>query len=110
MTGRGAGFCAGYGMPGYANRWGTWPAGGGVPGGRGHGWRHWYYATGMPGWARGGRGFRAGHLYPGAYEAPLATAPLADEADVLRNEAEQLESMLREVRERLAQLEAGEEA
>jgi hypothetical protein len=55
MTGRAAGFCAGFGMPGYATpiprRWlalrrGWW--------GGGCGWRHWYYATGLPGWARFG--------------------------------------------------------
>ncbi|HUU26805.1 MAG TPA: DUF5320 domain-containing protein [archaeon] len=53
LTGRGAGYCAGYTVPGYMNP---------VPGigmgsgrGRGMGWRHCYYATGLPGWARAGR-------------------------------------------------------
>jgi len=27
--------------------------------GRGRGWRHWYYATGMPGWMRGSCGYPA---------------------------------------------------
>jgi hypothetical protein len=58
MTGRGAGFCAGYDVPGYANPgpgfgrgMGGWAAG---RGGGGRGWRHWYYATGVPGWMRYG--------------------------------------------------------
>jgi hypothetical protein len=55
MTGRGAGYCEGSGMPGYAN-----PAPGrgfgmvrGLAGG-GRGWRHWFHATGLPGWMRFG--------------------------------------------------------
>jgi len=49
MSGRAAGFCAGYGAPGYAN-----PVGGGGFGGRGggRGRRNRYYATGQPGWSR----------------------------------------------------------
>lgn len=46
MTGRGAGYCAGYGVPGYAN---PGPFGG-FGGGRGH--RHWFRATGIPGYMR----------------------------------------------------------
>ena len=55
MTGRGAGFCAGYSMPGYANPisgrgWFGFGRGRGWFGrGGGRGWRHWYYATGLPG-------------------------------------------------------------
>ena len=41
MTGRGAGYCAGYGVPGYANPWGG-AFGGARGGGRGRGWRHGY--------------------------------------------------------------------
>ena len=46
-TGRGMGYCSGYNQPGYANP---------VPGFRsaygyeGRGWRHRFYATGVPGW------------------------------------------------------------
>lgn len=47
MTGRGAGFCAGYDGPGYAG-----PGPGFRAGGRGRGWRHRFYATGQPRWAR----------------------------------------------------------
>jgi len=48
MTGRGAGWCAGYDRPGFGRGMG-YRAGGG-----GRGWRNMYYATGLPAWARGG--------------------------------------------------------
>jgi len=80
MTGRAAGFCAGYGVPGYMN-----PIGGrGFYGrgafGRGRGWRNWYWATGMPGWARAGVGLPAwgGRLWGGYapyYAAPYGVYP-----------------------------------
>ena len=61
-TGRAAGYCAGYSMPGYANPVGGWGAGRGGGfgygagfggGGYGRGWRHRYLATGIPGSAMG---------------------------------------------------------
>lgn len=55
MTGCAAGYCAGFGTPGYMNpiperSWGR------GPGGRrpGRGWQHWFWATGLPGWLRWG--------------------------------------------------------
>ena len=69
MTGRGAGYCAGYPVPGYMNPAGGFGRGFGVSpggGGRGRGYRNMFYATGMPGWARWG-------AYPmGAYPAAPA--------------------------------------
>lgn len=59
MTGRAAGYCAGYPVPGFMNpipRRGFW---GGGRGGGGRGRRNWFYATGMPGWARAGYGYPA---------------------------------------------------
>jgi hypothetical protein len=88
MTGRAAGYCAGYAMPGYMNPmpraagvgygawgYGAWPGrGAGFWGGRGRrgGRRNWYRATGMPGWARARMGLpawggRTRGAYPGAY-------------------------------------------
>jgi hypothetical protein len=103
MTGRGAGFCAGSGMPGYANfgpgrgYWGRGGGGGrGMYGGRGgRGWRHWFYATGLPGWQRFGAG------------APIyAVAPGAEaETDMLRNQAEFFKSQLAGIEKRLGELE-----
>jgi hypothetical protein len=58
MTGIAAGFCAGHSMPGFMN-----PVGGrgywGRGRGGGRGFRHWYYATGLPGWARTPMGYPA---------------------------------------------------
>lgn len=106
MTGRRAGYCAGYGVPGYAN-----PIAGGFGGGRGwggRGRRNWYHATGVPGWGRGGwpRWGQAG--YPGYYAPPTGLPPARDEASALREQAEHLESALDEIRNRLSELESAE--
>jgi len=54
-TGRAAGFCADYGTPGYMNRLGgRGLAGWGRGGGGRRGSCHWYWGTGVPGWARHG--------------------------------------------------------
>ena len=54
MTGRAAGDCAGYPAPGFTNS--VLGRGFGRRGGRGGGYGHrnWFYATGLPGWMRGG--------------------------------------------------------
>ena len=52
MTGRAAGYCAGFQMPGFVNPMARWVYGFGTRGGRGggRGHRHWFYATGLTGW------------------------------------------------------------
>ena len=51
MTGRAAGYCAGYPVPGFMNAVGGRGFGGwGGRGGRGR--RNWFYATGLTGWQR----------------------------------------------------------
>jgi hypothetical protein len=114
MTGRGAGFCAGSGVPGYANpgpgrgwgRGGGWGGGWGR-GGRGHGWRHGYYATGLPGWARGGW---PGPWGPAPYAPPAPWPQNAPDdvgdAESLREQAGYLEEALANVRKRLDELES----
>ena len=103
MTGRAAGFCAGYPVPGYMNPVGGrgfWGRGGGRGGGRG--FRHWYYATGVPGWARGGFG------YPAAdWAAPLAPriAP-EQELEGLKRQAKHLQDTIGQINERIDQLQA----
>jgi len=107
MTGRAAGFCAGFGLPGYANpmpgrglgfgrgarRGGGFGAG---FGGGGRGWRNRFYATGLPGWARLG-----GYPAPQAEPNPEAyRQALASHAEALRSELEAIEA-------RLSELEAG---
>lgn len=50
-TGRGMGYCSGYDQPGFANQAPGFRGGFGFGrGGTGRGWRHRYYATGVPGW------------------------------------------------------------
>jgi hypothetical protein len=106
MTGRAAGFCAGFAAPGYAN-----PAAGrgfGMGGGRGRGfgmgggrgWRHRYYATGLPGWARFG-----GVAAPYGYPAPAPVPDPKAEKQVLQDQVEMLEAELRSIRQRLSELE-----
>jgi hypothetical protein len=99
-TGRAAGFCAGYGVPGYMN-----PAGGrgfagwgrGRGGGRGH--CHWHWATGVPGWARVGYGCAA---YAGEAGGGRAKE---QELEMLRSQAEHFERALTDTRQRIEQLE-----
>jgi len=100
MSGRGAGFCAGYGMPGYANRGYGRGFGMGVGGGRG--WRHCYYATGLPGWARFG-----GYGYAG-FPAPAMRPDPEVEKQALKVQADALESELEMIKKRLGALEDGE--
>jgi hypothetical protein len=116
MTGRAAGYCAGYPVPGAMNPVGGrgfWGRGGGW--GRGRGWRNWYYATGLPGWARAGYlpAWGATPYTPyGAYGAPVAYgAPYApqvtreQELDFLKGQAEYLEDALEGVRKQMQEVE-----
>jgi hypothetical protein len=97
MTGRPMGYCAGFPVPGHMNPTGWffgrgrrfWGRGGG------QGWRHMFYATGLPGWLRFG----------GVGAAP--TAPPPDlEKRFLKNQAEALQAELDGIKKRLAELEA----
>lgn len=116
MTGRAAGFCAGYPAPGFMNRIGGrgyWGRGRGKGfGGRGGGraWRHWYHATGLPGWARAGYGHPAAG-WPGyPYEPYAAPTPTAEqELGGLKQQAEYFQSALEEIKERMKELEAEEQ-
>jgi len=112
MTGRAAGYCAGYGVPGFANPVGGrgyWGRGGGW--GRGRGWRNGYYATGLTGWQRAAVGYPA---YGGAapigapyYAGPVAPAVSSEQQlDVLKGQAEYFEDALDGIRKQIAELEA----
>ncbi len=114
MTGRRAGYCAGYDVPGYVSGGGAgfrvgmgFGRGGGFGGrgGGGRGWRNMYYATGLPGWVRGGG------MVPWNYGAAEPTIPpvgaVPDEATALKAQAEYLSNVLDDVRKRLSELEAG---
>lgn len=105
-TGGGWGYCGGFGMPGFANRglgrgfgmgfgWGrgAWGWGRGFGGG-GRGWRHWFYASGQPGWMRiGGYG-------------PAWAPDAGTEKQMLKSDADALQSELELVRKRLSEIEA----
>ncbi len=102
MTGRAAGFCAGYSMPGYANPGfgrGYFGRGRGFFGrGGGRGWRNWYYATGLPGW-------QASMQMPvGAYPYAPDMTP-KQEMDSLKDEADFLKKELEEIQNRIKTLE-----
>ncbi len=110
MSGRAAGFCAGYGVPGYMNPFGGrgiggWGRGGG--GGRGgRGWRHRFYATGQPGWQRAGMGVRPTGAAP-FVDSPVAVAsPVACEQqlEMLKSQAEQFENALADIRRRIEEV------
>ncbi|HDL90536.1 MAG TPA: hypothetical protein ENG14_06500 [Thermodesulforhabdus norvegica] len=102
-TGRGAGFCSGYGVPGYMNPWPGrgwgWRGrgrgwGGGFGYGRGRGWRWRHFAWwGYPPWSWGGPW------------GPFEGNPEA-ERDYLRNEAEALREELNRIEKRLSELES----
>jgi len=116
MTGRGAGYCAGYGVPGYANP---------VPGrgmfgrgwfGRGRGYRNWYRATGLPGWQRAGLGYPAwggwGYYppyYPPAYSPTQPTVKeekemIKEEKEMIQGEMEVLKEQMKALEDRLEEL------
>ncbi len=94
MTGRAAGFCAGYEMPGFTNPVVGRGAGlgrGRVAGfGGGRGWRNRFYATGLPGWMR-------------ANDAPPIGPDTEQQA--LKRHAEVLQTQLDAISERLSELE-----
>jgi hypothetical protein len=107
MTGRAAGFCAGYSVPGFMNsgggRW-YWGWGGG------RGPRHWYHATGLPGWARSEMGYPAWGGPVNAYVPPTGpfgpTMTAEQELDALKKQAEFFQDELGQINKRIEQLEA----
>jgi hypothetical protein len=109
MTGRAAGYCAGYPVPGFMNPTGGrgfW--GGGRGGGRGGGWgrRNWFYATGLPGWQRFGMGYPA---YGGVAPYGVPYNPVGSreqELNALKNQAEYFEDALDDIKKRITELEA----
>jgi len=111
MTGRGAGYCAGFDAPGYMNPFpgSGWGRGrGGGFGGGGRGWRHRFWATGLPGWAP--ENWFANPFmepYPGY---PTREMTREQEIQILSAQAKQFEESLKELRKRIAELEAQDNA
>lgn len=99
MTGRGAGYCAGYEKPGYLNNilergfgrgpgfWGRGGCGGGF------GFRNRFYATGVPGRT----------YFGGGFAAPHNMNPEAEE-HFLNHQAEILQKEIDTIKQRLAEL------
>jgi hypothetical protein len=96
MTGRAAGYCAGYDRPGYTNQ--IPGRGAGMGWGHGRGWRHWYHATGVPGWARFGGAPAWGY---GPFAEPLSRE---QEVESLKEQAEGLKAQLDAISQRLSEL------
>jgi hypothetical protein len=69
--------------------------------GGGCGWRHWFYATGLPGWMHFG-----GYASPYGYMMPYQKPDPEMEKQALKTEAEALQSELDSVKKRLEELEA----
>ncbi len=113
MTGRAAGYCAGYGVPGYMNpipgRLGLGFGRGFRGGGRGR--RNWYYATGLPGWVRAGYGMPAWGAYPPAGAPAFGAWPQMtkeQQIEALKGQAEYFEDVLDGIRKRLEELESAQ--
>ncbi len=101
MTGRGAGYCAGYEAPGFMTamhgglrRWPRW------------GRRNLFYGTGLPGWQRPAYGYPGGP-YGMPYGEPFAPTPTREqELNALKGQAEDLEDALDGIKKRIEEIEA----
>ncbi len=115
MTGRAAGYCAGYDTPGYAGPApgrgfglgrGRGGRGRGWIGGGGRGWRRGFYATGQPSWLRSGYGPAWGPpMYAAPYAPYIPEVTKEQEAEALRGQAEFLKQALDDISKRLGELE-----
>jgi len=101
MTGRAAGYCAGYSVPGFMNPYGgrgyaARPLGGF---GRGRGYRRSYYATGLPFWLRY-------NPYPPVGAAPYVSPEVGPEGEMeqLKQHADALKQQLDDIQARMDEL------
>jgi hypothetical protein len=116
MTGRAAGYCAGYPMPGYMNpvfgRGYGFGRGFGFGRGGGRGRRNRFYATGLTGWQRAAYGYPTAPYgwgvpnYGVPYGVPaVPAAPTKEqELDMLKGQSEYLEDALEEINKRIKEL------
>jgi hypothetical protein len=107
MTGRQAGYCTGYPMPGYANpapgrSWFGYGRPFGSGRGFGRGWRHWQYPAGHPAWSHP-------WMYPPAYGPGMfpyeQDMTPKQEMHALREQADILKKQLEEIQSRISTLE-----
>lgn len=101
-TGRGAGLCSGFAVPGYMNQGGGFGSfGRGRGGGRGR--RNWFQATGLTGWQRAAS---VSGAPPSPEAAGLTGAGQAqDLAGLLKSLAERFERALESIDKRIQGLE-----
>ena len=120
MTGRAAGYCAGYPVPGYMNPVGNFPYGvnpiGGRMGmgwgrgfGRGRGWGRGFPARrGGSGGGRGwGRDFGGAYGYGAPYYPAYPYAPELspkEETDMLKEQAKAMQEELKAINDRISEL------
>ena len=105
MTGRGAGICAGFGVPGFVNR--AFGIGfGRGRGGRGGGFgrRNMFYATGLTGWQRAAMGTQS----PGV--GGDADITKNQEIEALKRQADDAAQVLENIRKRISDLEDSSQA
>ena len=114
MTGRTAGYCAGYPTPGYMNPIGgrSYGAFGRGRGGGGRGRRNWFHATGLTGWQRAELGMEPYGVPPASpmpHAEPFSPAVTKEqELDALKGQAKHLEDALEGIRKRIEELVASE--
>lgn len=112
MSGRAAGYCGGFGVPGFVNAApgrgmgagfgrGFGASGAGFGGG-GRGRRNMFYATGLPGWMRYG-----GTVPAYGYSAFYQNLDPETEKRALRNRADALQSEIDNINQRLSEMETG---
>jgi len=102
MTGRGAGYCAGYDRSGYANS----ISGRGIGFrqgwfGRGRGRRNWYRATGLAGWQRARMGYPA---WGGWGYYPPVQPTVKEEKEMIREEMNAMKEQMKVLDDRLEEL------
>lgn len=107
MTGRAAGFCAGYNVPGTVNPVGGRGFGRGFGGGFGRGGGGWgrrnmFYATDLTGWQRAGLGW-GGAVPPAG--VPFAAPTKEQQVEALKTQAEAMENGLKDIKSRIDELE-----
>ena len=100
MTGRAAGYCAGYDKPGYENQMPGRGLGRGLGrGGRGR--RNWFFATGLPGWLRMTQGRLGRGGFPPPMEPVAEKLPKEQELERLKGQEKYYENELKDIRKRI---------
>jgi len=105
MTGRGAGYCAGFPYPGYANPWYGgfgWGRGGGRGRGRGFGFRRGFHPYGLTGYGYAPFASPYG-APPPSYGVPQSAE---EEAEFLKGQLDLLQKEIQEINSRIRELES----